>query len=61
MDITTFWIYLAMYLYGFPLMIWAIYFDKHPTRKSLLAAKIGLAILLLTLIYFFYVLRNGIQ
>lgn len=60
MDKTTFWIYLAMYMYGFPLMIWAIFLDKHPTKTSLKAAKIGLFLLSLTLLYFFYVLKDGI-
>ena len=52
MDRTTFWIYIAMYLYGFPLLIWAAYFDKNPSKTSLKASKIGLLILFFTLIYF---------
>ena len=59
MDNTTFYIFIAMYLYGFPLMIWAIFFDKHPTKKSLKVSKFGLAVLTLTLFYFFYVLSHG--
>ncbi len=61
MNSTTFWIYVAMYLYGFPMIIWAIFFDKHPTEKSLKAAKIGLFLLAWTLFYFFYVLKDGIK
>lgn len=61
MDRTTLLIYLGMYLYGFPLMLWAIYYDKHPTKSSLRAAKIGLFTLSLTLLYFAYALRNGIN
>lgn len=60
MDRTTFWIYVAMYLYGFPLMIWAAYFDKHPTQTSLKASKIGLIVLSLTLIYFAYAIKDGL-
>ena len=60
MDRTTFWIYIAMYSYGFPLMIWTAYFDKNPTQKSLKASKIGLIVLSLTLIYFFYVIKDGL-
>ncbi len=60
MDWTTFWIYMAMYLYGFPLMIWTVFFDKHPSKLSLKAGKIGLVVLTLTLFYFFYAIRNGL-
>ncbi len=56
MDTKTFLIYVAMYVYGFGLMIWALYYDKRPTKRTLKAAKYGLIGLLLTLIYFFYVL-----
>lgn len=56
MDIKTFFIYLAMYAYGFSLMTWAIFFDKRPTKKSKNAAKIGLGCLILTLFYFGYIL-----
>ena len=56
MELTTLLIYLAMYLYGFSLMIWAAFLDKHPTRKSRNGAKIGLVILSLTVIYVVYVL-----
>jgi hypothetical protein len=56
MDYTTFVVYLVLYVYGFSLMIWALYFDKRPTKKSLMASKLGLAGLSLTLLYFFYVI-----
>lgn len=56
MDLKTFFVYLAMYAYGFTLTIWAAFFDKRPTKKSRRAAKIGLGLLILTLVYFFYVL-----
>lgn len=62
MDIKTFLVYLAMYVYGFALILWAIFFDKRPTKKTVTAAKWGLAGLILTLFYFFYVLWNfGLQ
>ena len=56
MDTQTFIIYVAMYLYGFSLTIWALFFDKHPTKKSYYGALYGLLGLVLTLIYFIYVL-----
>lgn len=56
MDITTFFIYLAMYIYGFSLTIWAIFYDKKPTKTTLNASIFGLIVLILTLFYFFYVL-----
>lgn len=56
MDKTTFFIYIAMYLYGFSMMIWAIFFDKHPTKRSIRASKIGIGALIVTLFYFFYVI-----
>ncbi len=62
MDIKTFLIYIVMYLYGFSLTIWAIFFDKHPTKRSRNGAIWGLIGLILTLFYFFYVLwTNGLQ
>ena len=42
MDRTTFFLLSAMYIYGFALMIWAIFYDKNPTKKSLKASKIGI-------------------
>lgn len=56
MDFSTFIVYIAMYLYGFSLTIWAIFFDKHPTKRSRNGAIFGLIGLILTLFYFFYVL-----
>ncbi|CUI17959.1 hypothetical protein PNK_2363 [Candidatus Protochlamydia naegleriophila] len=56
MDITTLIVYIAMYIYGFSLMIWAIFLDKHPTKKTKNAGIFGLIVLLCTLVYFFYVL-----
>lgn len=61
MDLKTFLFFVAMYIYGFSLMIWAIFFDKRPTKKSVLASKIGLVVLSLTLFYFFYVLKDGVK
>lgn len=48
--------FLGLYAYGFPLMIWALYFDKHPSRLSLRASKYGLIVLAASLIYFFSIL-----
>jgi hypothetical protein len=56
MDTKTFLIYVAMYMYGFSLMIWALFFDKYPTKTTLKGAKFGLIALSLTLLYFLYVL-----
>lgn len=56
MDTTTFIIYIVMYVYGFSLIIWAIFFDKHPTKKSRNVAIFGLGALILTVFYFIYVL-----
>lgn len=56
MDKQTLLIYLAMYLYGFSLTIWAIFFDKRPTKRSRNGAIYGLIALCLTLVYFVYVL-----
>ena len=56
MDLTTLIIYIALYIYGFSLMLWAIFFDKRPTKKTYYGAITGLAGLVLTLFYFFYVL-----
>lgn len=62
MSITLFWIYIAMYIYGFGLTIWALFFDKTPTDKSRKAAKWGLIGLILTLFYFIFVIwAFGIQ
>ena len=61
MDVTTFIVYIAMYIYGFSLMIWAIFFDKRPTKKSIAVSKFGLAVLICTLFYFFYVLKDGLK
>ncbi len=51
MDVNTFLIYIAMYIYGFSLMVWAIFFDKRPTKKTLIGAKLGLIGLTLTVIH----------
>ena len=56
MNVSTFLIYIAMYIYGFILTIWAIFFDKRPTKKSYYGALFGLIGLILTLFYFVYVL-----
>lgn len=45
-----------MYLYGFGLTLWAIFFDKKPTKKSYYAGVFGFLALILTLFYFIYVL-----
>jgi hypothetical protein len=56
MDITTFLFYIVMYIYGFSLMIWAIFFDKRPTKTTRYGAIAGLIGLILTVFYFIYVL-----
>lgn len=56
MDVTTLIIYIAMYLYGFSLTIWAIFFDKRPTKRSRNGAIFGLIALILTVFYVIYVL-----
>jgi hypothetical protein len=56
MDVLTLIIYIIMYIYGFSLTIWAIFFDKHPTKTSRNGAIFGLIALILTLFYFVYVL-----
>lgn len=61
MNRTTILIFAAMYLYGFSLMIWAIFFDKRPTKRSVRAAKWGLAGLTATLIYFLVMWLLGLE
>jgi hypothetical protein len=39
-------------------MIWAIFFDKRPTKKTRYGAILGLIGLILTLFYFVYVLTT---
>lgn len=56
MDIKTLIIYIIMYIYGFSLTIWAIFFDKRPTKTTRNGAILGLSGLILTLFYFIYVL-----
>lgn len=56
MNVLTFTIYIAMYIYGFALTIWAIFFDRHPTKTSRNGAIFGLIVLILTVFYFVYVL-----
>jgi hypothetical protein len=56
MDTSTLMIYLAMYIYGFSLTIWAIFFDKRPTKRSRNGAIFGLIALILTVFYFVYIL-----
>lgn len=56
MDSTTLIIYIVMYLYGFSLMIWTIFFDKRPNKKSRNGAIVGLIALILTVFYVIYVL-----
>ncbi|CAF22735.1 unnamed protein product [Candidatus Protochlamydia amoebophila UWE25] len=58
MDIATFYIYIAMYVYGFSLMLWAIFFDKRPTKRTRNGAIFGIFALICTLFYFFYVLAT---
>lgn len=58
MSWTTLLIFLVMYVYGFSLMIWAIFLDKHPTKKSVRASIIGLIFLVATFIYNIYVLAT---
>lgn len=59
MDTTTLIMFLIMYLYGFGLTLWAIFLDKHPTKSSLRAAKLGLFGLILTVIYFIFMFGTG--
>ncbi len=47
-----------MYIYGFSLTLWSIFFDKHPTQTSRKVGKVGLIALGLTLFYFIYVLST---
>lgn len=61
MDLTTLIIFLVMYAYGFSLMIWAAYYDKRPTKLSVKAAKVGLVVLILTVIYFLITFGTGMQ
>jgi hypothetical protein len=62
MDVSTLMIYIAMYIYGFGLTIWAIFFDKHPTKRSRNGAIFGLIALILTVFYVIYVLWTvGLQ
>ena len=61
LDRTMIIVLLVMYAYGFSLMIWAIYFDKKPTPKSVKAAKWGLAGLIATLLYFFVMWIAGLE
>lgn len=56
MDTTTFMIYIALYVYGFSLTLWAIFFDKHPTKKSRNGAIVGFIALIFTVFYVIYVL-----
>lgn len=56
MDAKTLIIYIVMYIYGFSLMIWAIFFDKRPTKRSRNGAIAGLTALILTVFYVIYVL-----
>lgn len=54
-------LFLIMYAYGFGLMLWAIFLDKHPTALSVKAAKFGLAGLILTVLYFIFMFGSGMQ
>ncbi len=56
MSITTLVIYAIMYIYGFSLMLWTIFWDKRPTRLSRNAGITGLLALLVTLAYTIYTL-----
>lgn len=56
MSLMTLLLYLAMYAYGYSLMIWAIFFDKRPTKLSVNASKFGLIALTATVFYTVYVL-----
>lgn len=56
MDTTTLFVYIAMYIYGFSLMIWTLFWDKHPTKTSRYASILGLTVLILSVFYVIYVL-----
>jgi hypothetical protein len=58
MDVTTILFFLGMYVYGFSLMIWAVFFDKHPSRISVKASIVGLVVLTCTVFYFIYILAT---
>lgn len=54
MSIQTIVIFTLMYIYGFSLMIWAIFFDKRPTKTSVNASIFGIFVLITTLFYCAY-------
>lgn len=54
MDVKTIIIFAVMYVYGFSLMIWAIYFDKHPTKTSVYASIFGIIVLIASMFYCAY-------
>lgn len=54
MDVQTIVIFSIMYIYGFTLMIWAIYFDKHPTKLSVNASIFGIIVLIASIFYCAY-------
>lgn len=56
MSLATLLLFLGMYAYGFTLMIWAIFFDKRPTKLSVNASIFGLIVLIATVFYTAYVL-----
>lgn len=61
MDFVTLIVFLVLYAYGFSLMIWAAYFDKRPSKLSVKAAKIGLVVLICTVLYFLFMFGTGRQ
>jgi len=56
MDKATLLLYLAMYIYGFSLTIWAIFYHKYRTNTTRNVAIGGLIGLILTVFYVIYAL-----
>ena len=54
MDNPTLLFFVALYVWGFTLTIWAIFIDKHPTKKTINVSKFALAVLLGSLVYFYF-------
>lgn len=54
MSLTTLLIFIAMYIWGFSLTIWAIFFDKYPTKTSRYASIFALCALIASLLYFLF-------
>lgn len=53
-DWLTVLFFIGLYVWGFSLTIWAIFFDKQPSKLSVKASKFALAALLASLGWFLY-------